>query len=87
MTKGVSGLTLTLREFNDGRRDLPLEAVFRALDGRDVDVEGDPCHVEVCGVYDDGGRRWVQLALAGQRPRMMTIRLGAEPLDVVSKFN
>ena len=67
--------------------DLPLDTVFHALDGQDVHIDGDACQVEVYGIYDDGGKRWVQLALAGQRPRMMTLRLGAGPLDVVSKVS
>jgi len=84
---GVSGNRLTLNEFRASVPGVPLDTVFRALDGRDLDVDGDACHVAVCGIYDAGGQRWVQLALAGSRPLMLTIRLGVEPLDVVSKFS
>jgi len=82
----VSGIQSSIPEFRAGRRDLSPDTVFRALDGQDIDCDGDACQVEVCGIYDDGNQRWVQLALAGKRPRMMTIRLGADPLDVVSRF-
>ena len=83
----MSGNRLTLNEFRASVPGVPLDTVFRALDGRDLDVDGDACHVAVCGIYDAGGQRWVQLALAGSRPLMLTIRLGVEPLDVVSKFS
>jgi len=83
---GVSGNRLTLNEFRASMPGVPLDTVFRALDGRDLDVDGDACHVAVCGIYEAGGQRWVQLALAGSRPMMLTIRIGVEPLDVVSKF-
>ena len=82
----MSGIQSSIPEFKVGHGDLSRDTVFLALDGQDIDCDGDACHVEVCGIYDDGDHRWVQLALAGKRPRMMTIKLGAEPLDVVSRF-
>jgi hypothetical protein len=51
------------------------EVAFRALDGRSFEFDGDACHVEVYGIYDDGDRRWVQLALDGDRPHMLTLRI------------
>jgi len=52
------------------------EAVFRVLNGREFQFDGDPCLVEVFGVYDDGKHRWVQLALdGGQHHRLVTLRL------------
>lgn len=80
----VFGIQSSIPEFKASRRDLPSETVFRALDGQDVDVDGVACQVKVCGIYDAGGHRWVQLSLGGKQPRMMTIRLGAEPIDLVS---
>jgi hypothetical protein len=59
------------------RADVPVEAMFSALDGQRFEVDGDPCKVEVYGIFDDGGHRWVQLALAGQRHQMVTLRLAA----------
>ena len=53
------------------------EALFRALDGQDVEVDGEPSHVEVCGVYDDGAHRWVQLWTDGPHERLLTFRLDA----------
>ena len=57
--------------------DVPSEAVFHALDGHQFEIDGTACHVEVYGVYDDGGQRWVQLALADERQRMVTLRINA----------
>ena len=54
-----------------------MESIIEALDGREFEIEGAACHVEVYGVWDEGGRRWVQLALDGERPRMLTLRLSA----------
>ena len=52
------------------------EAVFRVLNGHEFQFDGDPCLVEVFGVYDDGEHRWVQLALDGdQHHRLVTLRL------------
>ena len=83
----MPALQSSLSEFQVNRPDVSVDAVFRALDGQDIDFDGDACQVEVCGIYDDRGQRWVQLALAGTRPRMVTIRLGAEPLNVVSRLS
>ena len=60
--------------------DGPLESVFEALDGREFEIDGAACHVEVYGIWDDGGHRWVQLALDGNRHQMLTLRL-REPED------
>ncbi len=54
------------------------EVAFRTLDGHDFEFDGGACHVEVYGIYDDGDRRWVQLALAGDRHQMLTLRILAK---------
>ena len=62
------------------------ELVFQALDSHDIDIDGTTCRVEVCGVYDDGACRWVQLVIDGAERRMLTLRVRADgPLgNVVS---
>jgi hypothetical protein len=52
------------------------DTVFRVLDGHQFSFEGDPCQVEVFGVYDDGEHRWLQLALdGGEHQKLVTLRL------------
>jgi hypothetical protein len=52
-------------------------ALFAALDGRQVSVSGRKVRLEVYGVWDDLGRRWVQLGLHGRPLRVLTLRLAA----------
>lgn len=74
MRTAVSGLVTSVVRSGTG---VPSDAVFRALDGHQFDFDGSTCHVEVYGVYDAGDRRWVQLALADERERMVTLRVDA----------
>jgi hypothetical protein len=51
--------------------------LFAALDGREISVSGRKWRIEVYGVWDDLGRRWVQLGLAGRPRRVLTLNLAA----------
>ncbi len=51
------------------------EALFWALDGRDLVVLGRRWHVEVFSVVALAGRRYVQLSLDGATHYMLTLRL------------
>ena len=54
------------------------DVVFAALDGRDLVVSGSEWHVEVYGICEQAGRRWIQLALDGPRHHMVTLALAAD---------
>ena len=56
----------------------PRDQVFAALDGRDLVVSGSEWHVEVYGICEQAGRRWIQLALDGPRHHMVTLALAAD---------
>lgn len=75
LQRAVNGLVVSVVRSGTG---VPSEAVFHALDGHRFEIDGGACNVEVYGVYDDGGRRWVQLALEGERRRMVTVRVDAD---------
>ena len=62
------------RESGPPRQDL----VVAALDGRDLVVSGSEWHVEVYGICEQAGRRWIQLALDGPRHHMVTLALAAD---------
>jgi hypothetical protein len=51
------------------------ERLFAGLDGRAVTVAGDDWRVNVFGVLDQAGRRWVQVALNGSKYYMLTLCL------------
>ena len=51
------------------------ERLFTALDGRDLLVRGVAWHVEVYGICEDAGRRWIQLAVDGPHHHMLTLAL------------
>jgi len=51
---------------------------FSALDGRNVVVSGARWHVEVYGICEQSGRRWIQLAVDGPRHHMLTLVLAAD---------
>ena len=53
------------------------DQLFETLDGRQFRLGGREWRVDVYGVFDEGGRRWVQVSLAGSRQQMMTLRLAA----------
>jgi hypothetical protein len=54
------------------------EALFWALDGRDLVVLGKRWHVEVFSVVELAGRRYMQLSLDGPTHYMLTLRLAPE---------
>ncbi len=56
----------------------PQDRVFAALDGRDLVVSGSQWHVEVYGICEQAGRRWIQVALDGPRHHMLTLALAAD---------
>jgi hypothetical protein len=56
----------------------PPDRVFAALDGRDLMISGSQWHVEVYGICEQAGRRWIQLALDGPRHHMVTLALAAD---------
>lgn len=56
----------------------PQDQVFAALDGRDLVVSGSQWHVEVYGICEQAGRRWIQLALDGPRHHMLTLAMAAD---------
>ena len=70
----VIGLVMSVARSGTG---VPSEALFQALDGHRFEIDGGACDVAVYGVYDYGGHRWVQLALADERERMVTLRVDA----------
>jgi hypothetical protein len=77
------GLQSAIDNARAGRdQAVPTEQMFRALDGVHVEVDGDECVVEVFGVLDEAGRRYVQIALDGPHPRMFTVML--DPADDLS---
>jgi hypothetical protein len=51
------------------------ECLFAALDGRDVTVKGEAWHVQVYGICEEAGRRWIQLAVDGPHHHMLTLVL------------
>ena len=63
------------------RRVTP-DRLFQDLDGRQLFARGAHWCVVVYGVFDDSERRWVQLALDGDRTAVVTLKLTpAEGLD------
>jgi hypothetical protein len=64
------------------------EAVFHALDGREVGLRGTRWRIEVFSVLDLGGHRFVQLAVNGPTLYMLTLRMkpGAQARHVVPKL-
>jgi hypothetical protein len=52
--------------------------MFAALDGRDLVVSGARWHVEVYGICEQAGRRWIQLAVDGPAHYMLTLALAAD---------
>ncbi len=73
------------------RRTTATDRVFAALDGRDLVVAGLRWHVEVYGICEQAGRRWIQLAVDGPAHHMLTVALAADlgvrqVVRVVSKW-
>jgi hypothetical protein len=57
--------------------DRRAQRLFTALDGRDLLINGQSWHLEVYGILEDAGKRWVQLALDGPTHQMLTLALAA----------
>jgi hypothetical protein len=57
--------------------DWQAQRLFTELDGRDLQVNGESWHLEVYGILEDAGKRWVQLALDGPTHQMLTLALAA----------
>ena len=55
--------------------ELAPERLFAGLDGCALRVGAAEWRVQVYGVIDEAGRRWVQLTLDGARPRVLTLKL------------
>jgi hypothetical protein len=53
------------------------ERLFSALDGRDLLIRGQAWHLEVYGICEEAGRRWIQLAVDGPHHYMLTVALAA----------
>lgn len=53
------------------------DRLFEALNGRQLRVRGAEWRVEVYGVFETNQHRWVQLALEGTRPHVITLHLEA----------
>lgn len=51
------------------------ERLFTSLDGRDLLVGGEAWHIEVYGICEEAGRRWVQMAIDGPQHHMVTLAL------------
>jgi len=56
---------------------VPPDRLFKALDGQELSVSGSAWRIVVYAVVDESGRRWVQIALQGARPTVLTLRLQA----------
>jgi hypothetical protein len=54
------------------------ERLFAALDGRDLLVSGQAWHLEVYGICEDAGRRWIQIAVDGPHHYMLTLALATQ---------
>jgi hypothetical protein len=51
------------------------DELFAQLDGRDANVLGNLWHIEVCGIHQAIGRRWVQLSVNGLFDKALTVSL------------
>lgn len=51
------------------------DELFDQLDGRHANVLGSRWQIEVCGIHQDGGRRWVQLSVTGLPESALTVAL------------
>ena len=55
----------------------PAEVFFAGLDGRYLRVRGQAWQIEVYGICEDAGRRWVQVAIDGPQHYMITLAMAA----------
>lgn len=79
---GFPGGHAALRQSQDATAEQPpvesCEALFWALDGRDLVVLGRRWRVGVFSVVELAGRRYVQLSLEGPHQYMLTLRLACD---------
>jgi hypothetical protein len=54
---------------------MPAYELFAELDGSDFVAADESWRIEVYGVLDDHGYRWIQIGLTGTRSDMVTLRL------------
>ena len=59
----------------DDKRQGAQDRLFRGLDGRRVRAARSTWSIEVYGVHEDIGGRWVQLALVGATRYVLALRL------------
>jgi hypothetical protein len=70
---------LARTEVLDKKSTLPkAERLFAALDGRDLLVRGQAWHLEVYGICEEAGRRWIQVAVDGPHHYMLTLALATQ---------
>ena len=68
-TDSASGSTALARDVTSAHE------LFAELDGTDFVAAGQTWHIEIYGVLDDHGYRWIQLGLSGPRTDLATLRL------------
>ncbi len=59
-----------------GVQTLAQDCLFAALDGQALRIGDREWRLRVYGVIDLADRRWVQLEIDGDRPQVLTLRLG-----------
>jgi hypothetical protein len=69
-------VALVLLKFPGVTPRLTADRFFEALDGCFLHAQGCECRVEVYGVFEDAGQRWIQLALETDSVQLVTLRLG-----------
>ena len=57
------------------RESTPADTLFAAIDGRSISLCGHVYQLEVYGVTEASGARWLQLGLHGDGERLLTLRL------------
>src|SRR5690242_12753249 len=57
-------------------RGISAHLLFRELDGRKVDTGERKWCIEVYGVHESAGARWVQVGLTGAPSHVVALRLG-----------
>jgi hypothetical protein len=58
---------------------LATQELFLTLDGNYTTVLGQEWRIEVYGIHEQGGHRWIQLSVAGRPGQLLTVSL--EPTD------
>lgn len=70
---------------------VPIDRLFRKLDGHSMTLGGTRWQVNVYGIRHDGRWRWVQIAVVGPRSHTLTLKLtpaddGARALGLVAAW-